>query len=228
MKDLILPESREERKEAYERLIAQLMTRVSLTFPEEEIDKEEFLSEVIVPYEEDKSLSRNFSCKWGTIDEPVVLPESLKDEIWDFDGVKKFFDFYTWRREIIRKEKEEIRKQKEIYKKEMEERRITRKQRRKENKEKYRSYDEPLCKQLEQELNNYGRKFGVRSDLEYLKNWKGEWFEIKAYIGVFHEYAVYTCSYEEMKRELKTLVRESLKHPELLKEINEEWDYFLA
>lgn len=228
MNNLILPESSKDREKAHERLVAQLMTRVSLPFPTEKISKEEFLSEVIVPYQEDRSLSRNFSCKWGKIDGPVGLLESLKDESWDFDGVKKFFDFYTWRREIIREEKEELRKLKEAYKKEMEERKRTRKKRRKENKEKYRSYDDPLCKQLEQELNDYGRKYGVRSDIEYLKNWKGEWFEIKAYIGVFHEYAVYTCSYEEMKRELKILVKESLKHPELLKEVNEEWDYIFS
>ena len=228
MINLILPELSEERKKAHERLIAQLMTRVSLPLPTEEKDKEEFLSEVIIPYKEDKSLALNFSCKWGKIDDPVGLLEVLKEQPWDFDGVKKFFDFYSWRREAIRKEKEELRKLKELYRKEMEERKRTRKQRRKENKEKYRSYDEPLCKQLEQELNDYGRKYGVRSDIEFLKNWKGEWFEIKAYIGVFHEYAVYTCSYEEMKRELKELIRDSRRYPEKLKEVQEDMDYLMG
>ena len=228
MSNLNLPESEEERKKAYERIIAQLMTRVFTPFPDTEIDKKEFLSELVKHYKEDKRLYHNCSCKWGRIVDPAKFLETLKNESWEFEGVKRFFNTYSWKREIRKKEKEIVLKQKKEHKKRLEELKRTRKLRRKEYKEKNRSYDEALCIKLEQELNEYGKQYGVRTDLDYLKNWKGKWFEIYGHIGVFFEYAVYTCSYEEMKDELKWLVRENQKHPKLLQEINEEREYWLS
>ena len=99
---------------------------------------------------------------------------------------------------------------------------------RKENKQKYSSWDEPLREKLEQELNDYGKKYGVKSYIEHLKNWKNEWFEIKGIIGIFDEYAVYNCSYTEMKRELKEMIRDSVRYPEELKEIQEKIEYLMG
>lgn len=224
MNNLNLPESSESRKRAHERLIAQLLTRASLIFPTEEIDKEVFLSDLIVQYKENKTFSSNLNCKWGRINDPVGLLESLKDKPWEFIGVKKFYDFYMHRKNMKRLEKEERRELNRLIREGIkEQRRLS-----KENKKKYSSWDEPLRKQLEQELNDYGKKYGVRSYIEHLKNWKNEWFEIKGIIGVFDEYATYTCSYTELKRELKEMIRDSVRYPEELKEIQEEMEYLMG
>ena len=98
---------------------------------------------------------------------------------------------------------------------------------RKVTKKKYSSWDEPLREKLEQELNDYGMKFGVRTYIEHLKNWNNEWFEIKATIGVFDEYAVYTCSYSQMKSELESMIRASCRYPQELEKIQVEMAYLM-
>ncbi len=125
--------------------------------------------------------------------------------------------------ELAEKEKDEWRK----IRRPIRGRRKSREER-KENGKKHSSWDEPLREKLERELNEYGNKFDVKSSIEHLKNWKNERFEIKAIIGVFTEYAVYTCSYEKMKRELELMIRASRRYPGELKEIQEEMDYMMG
>ena len=94
MNNLVLPESSEERKEASERIIAQLMTRALLLFPTEEIEKETFLKGMREQYKRNERLAQGHVCKWGKIDNPIRFLKNLKSKLWEFEGVKNFYDDY--------------------------------------------------------------------------------------------------------------------------------------
>lgn len=108
MNDLVLPESSKERKEAHERIIAQLLTRALLLFPTEEIDKEVFLSKLKEQYQKYEMFSQGLVCKWGEINQPVKLLKNLKDEPWEFEGVKKFYDYYVHKRRLKEEEMQKM------------------------------------------------------------------------------------------------------------------------
>ena len=92
MKELELPELLSERQQALEQLIARLLTRALLHYPEEEIDKETFLTMLSEQYKNHERLSQGHNCKWGRISNPAKFIKNLKNEPWEYEGVKKHYN----------------------------------------------------------------------------------------------------------------------------------------
>lgn len=163
MNKLYLPQKQNHKQQAYERIIAQIMGKIKLNFPKEIKDKEQFLNEVISKCEE-KGFTKKFQCKWGWVKRPIEFLESMKEEEWEIEGVKEFYRFY--------KSKKGIRSKKV--------------------KERYKALKLPsrkkvweIGKEIERELNEYGKKWEIESYLIEIVYWASSGYEIKIGIGPF-------------------------------------------
>ena len=98
MNSLQFPKSNVERKKAYERVVAQLLSKTEMAFPKKITNKDIFLSELILHINSKKDKFSRIQCKWGLINDPVLLLEHLKDKNWEIEGVQQFFQHYDKRR----------------------------------------------------------------------------------------------------------------------------------
>ena len=165
-------------------------------------DKEEFLDKVIDRCEE-KGFTKKFQCKWGWVKRPIEFLESMKEEEWEIEGVKEFYKFYKSKKGIRSKKVKEMYKalnlpsRKEVWE---------------------------IGKEIERELNEYGKKWKIESYLIEIVYWASSGYEIKIGIGPFVEWFEWKGSKEELTEYLKGLVKECLNYPEELKEMWEEME----
>lgn len=188
MSELHLPIKGLKRKQAYERIIAQIMDKIKLNFPKEIEEKEQFLDKVIDRCEE-RGFTKKFKCRWGWVKRPIEFLESMKEEEWEIEGVKEFYKFYKSKKGIRSK------KVKEMYKA---------------LKLPSRKKVWEIGKEIERELNEYGKKWNIESYLIEIVYWASSGYEIKIGIGPFVEWFGWKGSKEELTEYLKGLVKECL------------------
>ena len=148
MTKLVLPQKQKKKQQAYERIIAQIMDKTRLGFHGKINDKEEFL-QVIIKRCNKVGFEKKFKCKWGWISNPINFLESLNDEDWEIAGVREFYRFYQSKRALRKK------KSREYYEKYIKPLNLPNK------KEVW-----AIGKEIERELNEYGKKWRISSDLK--------------------------------------------------------------
>lgn len=199
-----MPGKSTKKQQAYERIIAQMMDKTKLGFPGAIKDKEEFLEAVIKRCRK-TGFEKKFKCKWGWVKKPIEFLENIKEEEWTIEGVKEFYMFYKSRRAT----------------------------RQKHSKMRVEEWIKPLNlpskkkvweigKEIERELNEYGKKWNIESYLIEIVYWASSGYEIKIGIGPFVEWFRWKGSKEGLTEYLKELVKECLNYPEELEEMWEE------
>ena len=193
MTKLVLPEKQKKKQQAYERIIAQIMDKTRLGFPGKIEDKEEFIQAVIKSCNK-VDFGKKFQCKWGWISNPINFLENLNDEDWEIAGVREFYRFYQSKRA------ERKQKQKRYYETYIKPFNLPKKQRAWE-----------IGKEIEQELNEYGKQWGISCWLDeiiFFSNLESDFdIIIKMEIGSFTEISRLRGTKEEVIDCLKGLVK---------------------
>ncbi|MHA1420081.1 MAG: hypothetical protein ACTSVO_00775 [Candidatus Heimdallarchaeaceae archaeon] len=204
MSKLRLPSKTSKRQQAFERIIAQFLFKLKLKFPKHITDKRIFLSLIISEYIK-QQLPTRFPCRWGVIRKPVTFLEELGDDAWSLAGVKDFLKFYHKRREVNRAHN---RRRAEKWFKGA--------------KTPSKSETWEIGKNIERDLNEYGKKWDIECYVDEIVAWSAEGFTIKIIIGPFTEIFSWSGTKEELLAYLKELVKDCLNHPEEMKEYREE------
>ncbi len=197
MTKLVLPQKQKKKQQAYERIIAQIMDKTRLDFPSKINGKQQFLQAIIKRCEKTR-FDKKFQCKWGWISNPIDFLEDLNDEDWEIAGVKEFYRFYQSKRA------ERKQKHKRYYEKYIKPFNLPKKQR-----------AWAIGKEIEQELNEYGKQWGISSWLDeiiFYSNLESDFdILIKMQIGPFTEFSRLQGTKEEVIDCLKGLVKEVSK-----------------
>lgn len=189
MTKLQLPKSEIKRKKAYGRIIAEIMDKTRLSFPKKIKEKEEFIQAVIERCNT-VGFNEKLPCKWGLISNPIIFLEGLNEEDWEIEGVKEFHKFYQTRRA------EKREKHKRFYEKNIKPLNLPKKSRAWE-----------IGKEIEQELNEYGKQWRIScwlKEILFYSNLESDFhILIEIDIGPFTEFSELRGTKEEVVEYLK-------------------------